>query len=126
MLTDNCIRQNGGVVHFPQVLYAKPQSPYGRQLLSKGALDAGSRFLSPLLKEGGRRSLTGVWPAVLRQHKSDRQNGVAKPQSPYGRQLLSKGALDAGCRSLSPLLNTPRALRGWQARPDGCLAMPPL
>ena len=38
--------------------------------------------------------MTGVWPAVLRQHKSIRQNGVAKPQSPFGCQLLSKGALD--------------------------------
>ena len=25
--------------------------------------------------------MTGVWPAVLRQHKSIRLNGVAKPQS---------------------------------------------
>ena len=48
--------------------------------------------------------MTGVWSAVLRQHKSDRQNGVAKPQSAQGRQLLSKGALDAGSRFLSPLL----------------------
>ena len=47
----------------------------------KRSLGCGSCFLSPLLKEGGRRSLTGVWPAVLRQYKDNRQNGVAKPQS---------------------------------------------
>ena len=55
----------------------------------------GAVFLALFGKEGGRRSLTGVWPAVLRQHKDNRQNGVAKPQSPYGRQLLSKGAISA-------------------------------
>jgi len=89
------IRQNG---------IAKPQSaaltaPFKRSLrraLSVSCADSspGGRAKSPLLKEGGRRSLTGVWPAVLRQHKNIRQNGIAKPQSPYGRQLLSKGALD--------------------------------
>ena len=53
-------------------------------------------FSKPSFERGWHAAgMTGVWPAVLRQHKGIRQNGVAKPQSPFGCQLLSKGALDA-------------------------------